>query len=387
MKVLILSNMFPSPNNINRGIFINKRLEQYNNFNIDYTVIPVMYKDNLKILRKILKKYPEESIRELNGVKYSKVEKKFNIFEILWNEIDMKYFAKKFAKTVEEVINIKIFDIIHAHGLYNRLPAGLVANILSKKYNIPYFLSLHGSDINLVMKKRKNIYLEVLEEAKKSIFVSNALLKKAKEYGYSGNNSEIIPNGFDNNIFKSFEKCIIRKNLGIYEKNYYYVGFVGNLNYIKRADKLPEIFHLMNEKKKNIKFIIVGDGVLKKEIENKTKDLDIIFTGRLTQNEVAEYMNAMDIMILPSRNEGWPCVVLEANACGTLVIGSNSGGIPEAIYFDKYIINDGQNFEKEFAYRVIEILKKGYNKDILLDRSKNYTWENIVKKEIRLYEK
>jgi len=45
--------------------------------------------------------------------------------------------------------------------------------------------------------------------------------------------------------------------------------------------------------------------------------------GRVSQVDVAKYMNAMDVMVLPSRNEGFGAVVIEAQACGTCVVGSS----------------------------------------------------------------
>ena len=51
-------------------------------------------------------------------------------------------------------------------------------------------------------------------------------------------------------------------------------------------------------------------------------------------------------MILPSRNEVWPCVVLEAQACGVPVVGSSNGGIPEAIGDGGIVIEEGEDFDK-----------------------------------------
>jgi glycosyltransferase involved in cell wall biosynthesis len=65
----------------------------------------------------------------------------------------------------------------------------------------------------------------------------------------------------------------------------------------------------------------------------------------------------MDVMMLPSREEGFGAVVIEAQACGTCVIGSSNGGIPEAIGFDEYVVEERENFEEKFAKRVINILK------------------------------
>ena len=180
----------------------------------------------------------------------------------------------------------------------------------------------------------------------------------------------------------------MRRQLGIYTEGYKYVGFVGDLIEIKRADKLIEIFELIRKRVSKVKFIVVGDGHLRGKMEKqaKRKGLDILFTGMLEQSEVAKYMNAMDVMILPSRTEGFGAVVIEAQACGTCVIGSSNGGIPEAIGFPEYVVEESEGFEERFARKVVEVLNEGYDRDKFIKRTKSYTWESIVSMEKATYE-
>ena len=93
----------------------------------------------------------------------------------------------------------------------------------------------------------------------------------------------------------------------------------------------------------------------------------------------------MDVMILPSRNEGWPRVVLEAQACGTCGVGSSNGGIPEAIGFPEYVVQEGEFFEERFAKKVVEVLVHGYDAKKLIERAKAFKWKNIVAREIEVY--
>jgi len=398
MKVLVLTNLFPFEGNLASGIFITKRLEQCVKLGIDYTAVPVWFKDGwlMRFARWLLRKEQVNPVKELNGVQYSRLDCERKATWLVWrlireiNLITEEHViakqAKDFVHCVESRFDLSSFDLIHAHGMYTP-PAGLIAQILSEKYSKPYVLTIHGDDVIYLMEKRKKVYLGVFESAQAVIFVSNALLEKARSLGYSGKNAVVILNGYDPQIFRSLDKDQVRRQLGIYAEGYKYVGFVGDLIERKRADKLVEIFELVRKGNPKVKFIVVGDGHLRGKMERraKQKGLDILFTGRLDQSEVAKYMNAMDVMVLPSREEGFGVVVIEAEACGTCVIGSSNGGIPEAIGFGEYVVEEGEEFEDRMAHKIVQVFEKGYNKEKLIERAKNFTWERIAQMEKKIY--
>jgi len=330
---------------------------------------------------------------EVLSIKYEPVYVKRTVSDAVvgrtrWKKKVAEKYIKEFSESIIGKYKGNGYDLIHAHGMPFPAPVGAIAREVADALGIPYVITAHGSDVNFHMADEvlKDIYIEALESASKCIFVSNALLEKAKSYGYSGRNAVVIPNGYDHEIFKPTDKDEIRKGLGIYEEGYKYVGFVGNLIPVKRADKLGEIFRYINQEHPQTRFIVVGEGYLRKEVEEQTKGLEIVFTGRISQEKVAEYMNAMDVMILPSRSEGWPCVVLEAQACGTCVVGSSNGGIPEAVGFNEYVVEDGEDFERRVAHKVIEVLREGYDADKFVNRAEHFKWEEIVEREIHVYE-
>jgi len=353
----------PVPHNLSRGIFITNRLKTLQSFDINFDVYGITFKNTfgVKLLKKILSKTiinPTASFYEVKGIKYKYASFSRSLGDVFNSRVLKKNNQIKDSKEVAEDLFDKIkdneFDIIHAHGMY-KPSAGLIAKLLSQKLSVPYVVTCHGSDINLLMPLAKELYVDVLENASKVIFVSNALLNKAKSFGYAGENSVVIPNGIEPVIFKPLDKEKIKKELGLSKK---VVGFVGNLVNVKRADKLPEIFSYISSIY-DAEFLVVGDGELRKSIENecKKRKLKVKFVGSVSHEEVPYYMNAMDVMILPSRNEGWPCVVLEAQGCGVAIVGSSNGGIPEAIGDGGIVVEEGEDFEKRFAESVVKLLE------------------------------
>ena len=99
------------------------------------------------------------------------------------------------------------YSAVMAHGMFS-LSAGRVAQELSVRTGLPFSVHLHGSDVNVVMKRDPISFANTLEAAKAAVFVSRALLETAQTQGYRGQNHFVIPNGVDTNVFKP--KCIIR---------------------------------------------------------------------------------------------------------------------------------------------------------------------------------
>jgi len=392
VKILVITNLFPYPGNETRGNFITNRLKALKKFNVDFNVFGTISQDSLfaKVFRKITGSARQEKYGdyyEIDGIRYNYLSFDRRLYDIFSEYVLKKDYTLEYAK---ELANKKYklfvqekYDLIHAHGMYTP-PAGLVAELLSQKLNIPYVVTCHGSDINLLMENAKELYIDVLGNADKVIFVSNALLNKAKSLSYSGTNAVVIPNGIDPKIFKPLDKEKIKRELGLNKK---VVGYVGNLKYVKRADKFSEIFENI-ALKQEVEFLVVGDGELRENVEKecRQKSLKVKFVGRVPNDEVPYYMNAMDVMILPSRNEGFGAVIIEAQACGVPVVGSSNGGIPEAIGDGGMAVEEGEDFEKRFADAVVELLKNPINSSYLRERALGFSWENIVKKEVKVYE-
>ncbi|MBM6860986.1 glycosyltransferase, partial [Clostridium saudiense] len=137
---------------------------------------------------------------------------------------------------------------------------------------------------------------------------------------------DIINNGIDLNKF-TFSKEISEKyKEKIFSNNRIVIGHVGNFVYQKNHDFLISVFNDLLKVNKNYLLLLVGEGPLKNEIEEKVKKLNIsknvYFLGKST--EVNNYLQAADMFVLPSHFEGLPVVLIEAQALGLPCLVSNN---------------------------------------------------------------
>jgi len=136
------------------------------------------------------------------------------------------------------------------------------------------------------------------------------------------------------------------------------------------------------------RFLIVGDGPLRENIQQECSkyNLPVEFIGRVPQHDVFKYMHSMDVLILPSRKEGFGCVAIEAQACGVPVVGSDQGGIPEAIGDGGFVVPEGPEFDDRFAAEVVKSLDSNFESESLRKRASSFDWKNIIEQEMRVYE-
>ena len=111
------------------------------------------------------------------------------------------------------------------------------------------------------------------------------------------------------------------------------IGTVGRLVPVKGHAVLLEALRILRRSHPNATLLFVGDGPLRGHLEAETKrlglDQSVIFSGHQAQSY--DFINMMDIFVLPSLHEGIPMVLLEAFALKRPVIASRVGGIPEVV--------------------------------------------------------
>lgn len=395
MKILYIVNM---DENNKKGLFMatHEKIKAImkNHPENEYKVISVQFKDTgiFRIAKKLAGKHTYDKSSdgfELDGIKYKKVylsiDMKSKKAEKLENDKDR--FVEFFDACKSD---IEECDMVSCHWGY---PHGRIAYWINKKFKKPYIVTYHGSDVHTMPFENEHIkikVLQIMENAKQNIFVSKKLMDTARELGYTGDNCTASRNGVNTKnfyIISDTEKNSIKEKYNISGKN---VGFVGAINKIKRADKFAEIFDKIKQLDSNNEytFTVVGDGPLRAQVEKecKEKGLKVVFTGNQDVDMVRNLMNTMDVMIIPSRREGFGCVITEANACGVSTVGSDAGGIPEAIGIDENIVADGEDFETRIAKRVVEVANSENDRESISKNTlENFSWNKIAEDEASFY--
>ena len=383
MRILLISNNYPTVYAPSGAIYITRRVEAHraNGDQVDAFALRPVSSRSWDFLRRRLGLLSNEQLRipeSLTGDDgYLDVPYPVNLKHVLQCRLGRMPTAvlRSAVESLLAQISGKTYDVIHAHGMYD-VTAGAVAQMVSQRTGIPYAISVHGSDINVVMPSKAKEFVQILDGATSVAYVSDALRLRARELGSRSRREYIIPNGVD---LKSFSPDhlpgVSQGHLG------QSVAYVGNLLPIKGVDRLPRIFARMAASCPDLRFVIAGDGPLRTMLERQTRSLDIDFLGRVEPRRVSDVMLSASLLVLPSRNEGFGTVVIESHACGTPVLGSNAGGIPEAIADPNFVIPEGPGFEERFADSAIQVLTGGLRGGDLRARVLGFSWENIAARE------
>jgi glycosyltransferase involved in cell wall biosynthesis len=277
------------------------------------------------------------------------------------------------------------FDCIDAHYVY---PDGFAAILLGKILNIPVVVSARGTDINVFPSFGliRPLIRWTLQQAKGLIAVSSALKDRMVRLGTPADKIRVIPNGIDVERFGPMDRYEARRSLGIPVTGALIVS-VGSLVPAKRHAVLIEAVAQLSTQIPGLKAYIIGDGSLRSELEDlrrRTHMEDRVFlVGEKSNAELCRWFSAADASCLVSAREGWPNVVMESLACGTPVIATRVGGIPEIIVSSELGILVAEDL-RSITDGIASALSRKWDREALVSYARSRTWE-VVATEVEEY--
>ncbi len=393
MKVLILSHMYPVPYNPVYGIFVHKQVKSLAKAGVEVRVVsPVPWApwplDRLSDKWRGFSEVPDRD--EIDGI--TAYYPRYLTYPRAWffsSSGERMY--RGIRGLVSDIRRDFPFDLIHAHVA---LPDGHAASMLTEEYGCPFILTIHGHDLQQLIHRNtscREAIGQTIAKASSVFMVSSKLQKIGREFFPEAKAKfSVIPNGIDPEDLCS-PALAAGSQMGTGAK----ILSVSNLIPTKGIDLNIRAIHKLKERYPNVSYSIIGDGYSRKTLEGLTRTLGmedrVTFMGLAEHRDVIINMSECDIFSLPSWNEAFGVVYIEAMACGKPVVGCKGEGIED---FVEHGVNgmlvEPQN-EDDLVEKLDHLLSHTEEAKKMGDRARElvlekYTWPGNAKKMISTYQ-
>ncbi|WP_048187969.1 glycosyltransferase family 4 protein [Methanobacterium paludis] len=367
-------------------------------------------------------KYQMEIFRRIEGVGWNIIE-----YDSLMQILEKKYNANSKSgshsqttgnRSIYEIKSLKFIEDMgkktlktldkhrYIHTVKNEVKEGNIKHITSQE--LAYILNSVKLENSIVTcydlipwaydKNRSSIWKENMKGLRLAdciITISEFSKEEIMKYlDYPAERIKIVYPAADHSVYYENRNKEILSKLNI-SNDQKVVLYVGSEMPRQNVPVLIKAFAELKKKFPDIKLVKIGESQSYRERENilkLIKDLhlheDVIFAGYVPEEDMPKWYNAADILVYPCAYAGFGLPPLEAMACGTPVITSNTTSLPEVVG-DAGIMIDPQDVDlmADKMYEVFtnnslkeELVKKG------LEQSKRFNWEDSAKKTLEIYE-
>jgi len=298
-------------------------------------------------------------------------------------DVGMYYRLRNFLKDRQ-------IDIVHIHNPGALVYAAVgaiwagVPVIINSEHGYEYVVGGLKRYIEMLIRSCIDVTISVSEALSVHLFSGLFLRKKIT----------VIHNGIDTSVYEHNESSShlsLRERFN-FSKSDIIIGNVARLARIKNHRMLLETMKLIVKEVQAAKLLIVGDGILRNELEVYSRSIgisdNVFFWGEA--NNVPELLQLMDVFVLSSNAEGISMTILEAMASGKAVVATNVGGNPEIIKNDVTGILVPPNDPEAMAEAVLSLLRDRERLSLLGLEGKRrvkecFNIETAVKKTEELY--
>ena len=300
-----------------------------------------------------------------------------NIFEPELNVEDKEVYLQEFKNKLEESLDLKSFDIIHAHYWLS----GLVAKEISNQLKIPFIFTSHSLGVFLDGYNKERVDCEKIVMTSSNLVTASSVFETmlvTDTYKVDENKIRKITPGVDRELFSP--------DLSVKKENIFLS--IGRIQEQKGQLETLEFLNNFKKIENDFKCIFIGGpsgkygneylNNLKQTVEDFNLDKHVKFLDSLHQTKIIELLNKSKLLIHTSQFETFGLVAIEANTMGVPVLTNNNGSLMEIIEnnkngylseklidgnvnnFVKNLLNDEEKFKEVMSY--------------CFEKSKKYSW-------------
>jgi len=239
----------------------------------------------------------------------------------------------------------------------------------------------------------KENFWKSIKKADRIIVPSNFIYDEAiNRYRFDKSILRVVYPGIDHDILKEYPMDLVKRVCEKYQLPENFILFVGSIEPRKNLKNLILAYDLLPDYlKKDFSLVLTGfSGWKNKEIKaflDKNRD-KVIYTGYVSENELALIYNKASVFVFPSLYEGFGLPPLEAMACGCPVIVSDRASLPEVCSDSALYVNPHE--PEDIADKIMEVLENQELRENLIkkgiQRSQSFKWENTAKDILNIFE-
>ncbi len=387
MNILAVTNLYPTPPDRQRGVF-NSRL--FAELALQHSVSVLVFVPEWRIWR-------WREIRKWKPVKGQSI----TYLPVFYLPLFGRNLSWWFYSLGLRRFNRDFSDcnVVLATWLY---PDCVAASKMASLHGKPIWFKVHGSDrFHLNNKDRLRIIYKASEYAQGFLPNCDFLADELKARGFEPEKIHVVRHGVDNSLFYRRPKEEALQQLASYrelesiiKKDKKIILFAGHLKMVKGVDIALKAFAKISKQvSRDLKLVMIGDGPIREMLKELASGFGIadkvVFLGNRPQKDVALWMNVADCLLLASRSEGMPNVVIEALASGTPVVATDVGDVRSVLNESggEVVKAHGKDISSAIAKAIERTLDKKWDSKTISDSVSQFTWSATADKVINLLEK
>ena len=382
-RLLVLSTLFPTPARPTAGIFIRERMFRVAK-HLPVTVLsPQPWFPGQGLIRLLRPDYrpPAPRLEVSDGIEIMRPRFLAVPSALRWLDgLSMAICSYLTVRRLKRRLGVGLID---AHFTF---PDGEAAVRLGRWLGLPVSVTLRGTEVpHSRHPQLRNRLARTLRHADWVFAVSDSLKRLALELGAVPEKVEVVGNGVDLHRFQRMDKAEARRKYDLPQHAKILIS-VGALVERKGIHRVIECMPALLQRVPEMHYVVVGgaspEGNIEGALRIRCGELGLServhFLGALPPDSLKWPLSAADVFVLPTRNEGWANVFLEAFACGLPVVTTDVGGNAEVVCRSDLgrIVPFGDAVALQSA--IVDALERDWDRRVLRDYAEGNSWDARV---------